>query len=160
SAELRQWLGNEVAVRPSSDLEPALASLSGKKIRIDPGSASAWYFEQLEKAGAQIIRGADPVVLPRACKNEKEIDGTRRAHERDGAAVSKFLHWVATEGQSGKVREIESCQKLEAFRAETGLLKDLSFDSISGAGPNGAIVHYRVSTKTDRRLARGSLFLI
>jgi Xaa-Pro aminopeptidase len=74
--------------------------------------------------------------------------------------VSRFLHWIATDGQSGKVQEIEACQKLEAFRAATGSLKDLSFDSISGAGPNGAIVHYRVTKKTNRRLARGSLFLI
>jgi Xaa-Pro aminopeptidase len=79
---------------------------------------------------------------------------------RDGAAVSRFLHWLATEGQSGKVQEIEACQKLESFRADTGSLQDLSFDSISGAGPHGAIVHYRVTTKTNRRLARGSLFLI
>ncbi len=160
SPELKQWLGNEVSVRPSDDLAPALADMRGRTVRVDPATASAWYFEELAKAGVTIKRGADPVMLPRACKNEKEIEGTKRAHERDGAAVSRFLHWLATEGQTGKVREIESCQKLEAFRAETGKLKDLSFDSISGAGPNGAIVHYRVSTKTDRRLARGSLFLI
>ncbi len=160
SPELRQWLGNEVAVRPSDDLAPALASLAGKSVRIDPATASAWYFEQLEKAGAKIVRGADPVVLPRACKNEREIEGSRKAHERDGAAVSRFLHWVATEGQSGKINEIEACMKLEAFRQATGALKDLSFDSISGAGPNGAIVHYRVTNNTNRVLERGQLFLI
>ncbi len=160
SAQLRQWLGNEVSVRPSHDLEPALAELKGQKIRIDPASASAWHFEQLQRAGAEIVRGQDPVILPRACKNAAEIEGSRTAHRRDGAAVSRFLHWVAAEGQSGKVNEIEACQRLEAFRQETGQLKDLSFDSISGAGPNGAIVHYRVTTKTNRRLARGSLFLI
>jgi Xaa-Pro aminopeptidase len=160
SPELRQWLGNEVALRPSAELQPALASLRGKRVRIDPASASAWYFEQLKDAGAEIVRGQDPVVLPRACKNAAEIEGSRKAHVRDGAAVSRFLHWAATEGQSGKAQEIEACQKLEAFRAATGALKDLSFDSISGAGPNGAIVHYRVTEKTNRRLARGSLFLI
>jgi Xaa-Pro aminopeptidase len=158
--ELRQWLGNEVAVRPSSDLAPALSELAGKKVRIDPTSASAWYFEQLKDAGAEIVRGQDPVVMPRACKNAAEIEGTRQAHLRDGAAVSRFLHWAATEAQTGKVNEIEACQRLEAFRTETGALKDLSFDSISGAGPNGAIVHYRVTKKTNRRLARGQLFLI
>jgi len=160
SLELKQWLGNEVAVRPSDDLPSALRDLSGKKVRLDPATASAWYFEQLANAGAEIVRGQDPVVLPRACKNAAEIEGTRRAHRRDGAAVSRFLHWIATEGQSGKVEEIEACQKLESFRAATGALKDLSFDSISGAGPNGAIVHYRVTKKTNRRLARGTLFLI
>ncbi|MDX2276428.1 MAG: aminopeptidase P family protein [Hyphomonadaceae bacterium] len=158
--ELRQWLGNEVVVRPSSELEPALGELAGKKVRIDPSSASAWYFEKLMQSGADIVRGQDPVILPRACKNAAEIEGSRQAHARDGAAVSRFLHWAATEAQSGKVYEIDACQKLETFRQETGALKDLSFDSISGAGPNGAIVHYRVTKKTNRRLARGQLFLI
>ena len=160
SPELKQWLGNEVAVRPSGELAAALRELGGKKVRLDPASASAWYFEQLRDAGAEIVRGQDPVVLPRACKNDAEIEGSRQAHRRDGAAVTRFLHWLATDGQSGKVQEIEACQKLESFRRDTGALKDLSFDSISGAGPNGAIVHYRVTKKTNRRLARGSLFLI
>jgi Xaa-Pro aminopeptidase len=93
-------------------------------------------------------------------KNEAEIEGSRKAHQRDGAAVARFLHWLATDGQTGKVFEIDACKKLESFRQATGSLKDLSFDSISGAGPNGAIVHYRVTEKTNRRLARGSLFLI
>jgi Xaa-Pro aminopeptidase len=160
SAELKQWLGNEVAVRPSGDLAPALGALKGKRVQLDPSTASAWYFTQLQNAGAEIVRGQDPVVLPRACKNDAEIDGSRKAHQRDGAAVSRFLHWLATDGQTGKVQEIEACKKLEGFRQATGALKDLSFDSISGAGPNGAIVHYRVTEKTNRRLARGSLFLI
>jgi Xaa-Pro aminopeptidase len=160
SPELKQWLGNEVSVRPSSDLAPALQALAGKRVKLDPATASAWYFEQLKQAGAEIVRGQDPVVLPRACKNAAEIEGSRQAHIRDGAAVARYLHWLATEGQTGKVQEIEACQKLEEFRRATGQLKDLSFDSISGAGPNGAIVHYRVTKKTNRRLARGSLFLI
>ena len=160
SGELKQWLGNEVSVRPSGDLAPALASLRGKRVQLDPSTASAWYFSELERAGAEIVRGQDPVVLPRACKNESEIEGSRQAHKRDGAAVSRFLHWLATDAQSGKVQEIEACKKLESFRQDTGNLKDLSFDSISGAGPNGAIVHYRVTEKTNRKLARGSLFLI
>ncbi len=160
TSQLRQWLGNEVVVRPSRELAPALAELKGKRVRLDPASASAWYFEQLKTAGAEIVKGQDPVVLPRACKNEAEIEGTRIAHRRDGAAVSRYLHWVASEAQTGKIDEISACRKLEEFRQATGALKDLSFDSISGAGPNGAIVHYRVSKKTNRRLARGSLFLI
>lgn len=160
SGELKQFLGNEVAVRPSGDLPAALGELRGKKVKVDPSAASAWYFEQLTQGGAEVVRGQDPVVLPRACKNAAEIEGSRKAHRRDGAAISRFLHWLSTEGQTGKVDEIGASQKLESFRAETGALKDLSFDSISGAGPNGAIVHYRVTTKTNRRLARGSLFLI
>jgi Xaa-Pro aminopeptidase len=160
SPELKQWLGNQVAVRPTEELPKALASLRGKRVRLDPSTASAWYFEQLQDAGAEVVRGQDPIVLPRACKNAAEIEGSRQAHIRDGGAVSRFLHWLATEAQSGKVQEIEACQKLESFRQDTGALQDLSFDSISGAGPNGAIVHYRVTTKTNRKLGRGSLFLI
>ncbi|MBX3510908.1 MAG: aminopeptidase P family protein [Hyphomonadaceae bacterium] len=160
SSELREWLGNEIAIKPSAELPSALEALRGKRVKIDPATASAWYFEQLKDAGAEIVRGQDPVVLPRACKNAAEIEGSRQAHARDGAAVSRFLHWLATEAQSGKTQEIEACQKLEYFRAATNALKDLSFDSISGAGPNGAIVHYRVTKKTNRKLARGSLFLI
>ncbi|WP_135210985.1 aminopeptidase P family protein [Vitreimonas flagellata] len=160
SPELKQWLGNQVAVKPSNELQPTLAALGGKKVKLDPSSASAWYFEELKSAGAEIVRGQDPVVLPRACKNAAEVEGSRQAHIRDGAAVSRYLHWLATDGQTGKVQEIEACERLEAFRADTGALKDLSFDSISGAGPNGAIVHYRVTKKTNRKLGRGSLFLI
>jgi len=160
SPELREWLGNEVAVKPSAELQPTLASLGRKKVKLDPATASAWYFEQLKDAGAEIVRGQDPVVLPRACKNAAEVEGSRKAHIRDGAAVSRYLHWLATDGQTGKVQEIEACERLESFRQDTGALQDLSFDSISGAGPNGAIVHYRVTKKTNRKLARGSLFLI
>jgi len=160
SPELRQWLGNEVAIKPSDELQPTLASLGGKKVKLDPSTSSAWYFEELKNAGAEIVRGQDPVVLPRACKNAAEVEGSRKAHIRDGAAVSRYLHWLATDAQTGKVQEIEACEKLESFRHETKALQDLSFDSISGAGPNGAIVHYRVTRKTNRKLARGSLFLI
>ncbi len=160
SPELRQWLGNEVAIKPSDELQPTLAGLGGKRVKLDPSTSSAWYFEELKKAGAEIVRGQDPVVLPRACKNAAEIEGSRKAHIRDGAAVSRYLHWLATDAQSGKVQEIEACERLEGFRHDTKALQDLSFDSISGAGPNGAIVHYRVTKKTNRKLARGSLFLI
>ncbi len=160
SPELRQWLGNEVAIKPSAELQPTLQGLSGKRVKLDPATASAWYFEELKGAGAEIVRGQDPVVLPRACKNAAEVEGSRKAHIRDGAAVSRYLHWLATDAQTGKVQEIEACERLEAFRQDTGALQDLSFDSISGAGPNGAIVHYRVTKKTNRKLGRGSLFLI
>lgn len=160
SPELKSWLGNEVAVKRETDLPEALKALTGKRVRVDPSSASAWFFETLDKAGAVTLRGADPVMLPRACKNDVEIEGSRQAHARDGAALTRYLHWLATEAQSGKVDEIEACGVLEKFRRESAALKDLSFDSISGAGPNGALPHYRVNVKTNRKLRRGSLFLI
>lgn len=160
SAALRSWLGNEVAVRGEDELEATLAALGGKRVRVDPASTSAWFFETLAAAKAVLQRGTDPVMLPRACKNAVEVEGARRAHARDGAALTRFLHWLATEAQDGKRDEIEACRVLEAFRRESKDLRDLSFDSISGAGPNGALPHYRVNVKTNRKLRRGSLFLI
>jgi Xaa-Pro aminopeptidase len=157
---LRRHLGNTVTLRPLSQLEDGLAALSGKTVSLDPDVASAWFFDRLGAAGAKILRQRDPVALPRACKNAAEIKGTTAAHIRDGVALTKFLHWLDTEAQSGEVTEIDTVMKLEAFREDLGNLNDLSFPSISGAGPNGALPHYRVSTASNRKLARGSLFLI
>ncbi|MBA4225905.1 MAG: X-Pro aminopeptidase [Hyphomonas sp.] len=159
-AALRRHLGNRVTLRPLSKLDEGLKGLSGKTVSLDPDVASAWFFDALKEAGATILRQRDPVALPRACKNEAEIKGTTAAHIRDGVALTRFLHWLDTEAQSGEVTEIDAVVKLEAFREELGNLNDLSFPSISGAGPNGALPHYRVSTASDRKLARGSLFLI
>ena len=109
---------------------------------------------------AEIARAADPILLAKACKNATELNGTRRAHERDGACVSRFLAWIAKEGPKGNVDEIEACRVLEDFRLETGALKDLSFGSISGAGPNGALPHYRVTKKSNRKIKTGEIYLI
>jgi Xaa-Pro aminopeptidase len=114
----------------------------------------------VEAAGGKIVRQRDPVALPRACKNEAEIKGTTAAHIRDGVALTRFLHWLDTEAQSGKVTEIEAAIRLENFRDEYDSLKDLSFPSISGAVEHGALPHYRVSEASDRTLERGSLYLI
>jgi len=157
---MRAWLGNGVSVRDEAELESAFGALRGRTVRLDPSSASAWFFERLHAAGAHVTRGPDPTTLPRACKNAVEIEGARRAHRRDGAALSRFLAWLDREAQDGAVDEIQACRRLEAIRVESAELRDLSFDSISGAGPNGAIVHYRVNTRTNRPLAPGSLFLI
>lgn len=159
-AALRRHVGNKVTLRPLSKLEEGLSALNGKTVSLDPDVASAWFFDQLKNAGARVLRQRDPVALPRACKNAAEIKGTTAAHARDGIALTRFLHWLDTEAQSGEVTEIDAVMKLEAFREELGGLNDLSFPSISGAGPNGALPHYRVSTASDRKLERGSLFLI
>lgn len=158
--ELRRHLGNKVVVRPLSQLEDGLRALSAKTVSLDPDVASAWFFDQLARAGAHILRQRDPVAVPRARKNAAEIKGTTAAHARDGVALTRFLHWLDTEAQSGTVTEIEATIKLEEFREALGNLDDLSFPSISGAGPNGALPHYRVSTASNRKLERGSLFLI
>jgi Xaa-Pro aminopeptidase len=158
--DLRAHLGNGVTVRPLSQLESALGDLRGKTVSVDPDIASAWFFDTLEAAGATVLRQRDPVALPKACKNAAEIAGTTAAHARDGVALTRFLHWLDTEAQSGKVTEIDAVMQLEAFREELNALNDLSFPTISGAGPHGALPHYRVSTASNRVLERGSLFLV
>ncbi len=158
--DLPAWLGNQVRLEPSDALPAALAEQKGRKILLDPALTSAWYFDALTGAGAEVIRAADPCALPRACKNAVEIAGTRRAHVRDGAALTRFLHWIATDAQTSLPDEPTIVAKLEAFREATGALKDLSFDTIAGAGPNGAVVHYRPTTRTKRAVALGSLLLV
>ena len=158
--DLPAWLGNAVRLESPADLPQALADLHGKTVLVDPAQSSSWYFEALAGAGAETIRGEDPCALPRACKNAVEIEGTKRAHARDGAALTRFLHWVATEGQINPPDEIEAVAKLEGFREATGALKDLSFDTIAGAAANGAIVHYRPTRRQNRRTEPGSLLLV
>lgn len=157
---LRTHLGNGVTVRPLSQLESALDDLTGKTVSVDPDTASAWFFDTLETAGAKILRQRDPVALPKACKNAAEIAGSTAAHARDGVALTRFLHWLDTEAQSGTVTEIDAVMQLEAFREELNAMNDMSFPTISGAGPHGALPHYRVSTASNRVLELGSLFLV
>jgi len=157
---IKRHLGNHVTLRPETEIEKGLADLKNKTVIVDPSVSSAWYFEALKQADAKIEKTQDPIALPKACKNEAEIAGTTEAHKRDGAALTRYLHWLDTEAQSGSYDEINAAQKLEEFRHDTGVLRDLSFESISGAGSNGAIVHYRVSKATTNKLKKGSLFLI
>lgn len=158
--DLPAWLGNEVRLEAPGDLYDAIGDLKGKKVLVDPAISSAWYFEALATAGAQVVRGEDPCVLPRACKNPVEIEGSRKAHARDGAALTRFLHWLATDAQTHLPDEVEVVSKLEALREETGALKDLSFDTIAGAASNGAIVHYRPTERLNKRAESGSLLLV
>jgi Xaa-Pro aminopeptidase len=160
SIPLPGWLGNQVTIEPPEALETALKAFSGKTVLVDPGQSSAWYFDVLEAAGAEVVRGPDPSALPRACKNPTEIAGVRRAHQRDGAALSRFLHWLDTEAQESLPDEVEIVTRLEGLREATGLLRDLSFDTIAGAGPNGAVVHYRPTHRTNRRIEPGQLLLV
>jgi Xaa-Pro aminopeptidase len=158
--ELGAWLGNQVSLEPPEALAGALQALGGKRVLVDPAQSSAWYFEALDGAGAGVLRGQDPCALPRACKNPTEIEGARRAHRRDGEALTRFLHWLATEAQESLPDERDVVSRLEHFREQTGVLKDLSFDTIAGAGSNGAIVHYRPTTHKIRRVEPGELLLV
>src|SRR5881275_1187735 len=158
--DVRQHLGNGVRLHERAEFETALAELKDKTVVVDPERAVAAIFDALDRAGARILPLRDPTILPKALKNPAEIAGQKAAQERDGAVISKFLHWIDQEAPKGDVDELTASDHLEALRRENSELRDLSFDSISGAGPNGAIVHYRSSEKTNRKLEKGTLYLI
>nr|WP_047169418.1 aminopeptidase P family protein [Sphingomonas sp. Y57] len=157
---VRAHLGNGVRLHDRAAFEAGLKALEGKTVAVDPERAVAAIFEALEAGQARLAEERDPVVLPKAIKNPVEIAGHKAAQARDGAALSRFLHWLSVEAPKGGLDEIQASDKLQALRAESGLLKDLSFDTISGAGPNGAVVHYRASDETKRVLEPNSLYLV
>jgi Xaa-Pro aminopeptidase len=130
-----------------------------KKTRLDTNTSAFWFFKAIGGA-KNISQGSDPCLLVKAVKNDIEIKGARTAHLRDGVAMVRFLSWLDEEAAKGSLDEIAAVRQLEAFRSETQALKEISFDTISGSGPNGAIVHYRVNEKTNRILRPGELFLI
>jgi Xaa-Pro aminopeptidase len=158
--ELARHLGNAVRIRTRGAFVPALKGLAGKRVAVDPERAVEAIFGTLEAAGAEIVETRDPAVLPKAVKNPVEQQGHRDAQARDGAAVSRFLRWLETAGPTGTVTELSAADALHEFRRQGGDLRDLSFDTISGAGPNGAIMHYRVSEETNRTLEPGSVYLV
>jgi Xaa-Pro aminopeptidase len=158
--EVAAHLGNAVRVRPEEEFVPALKAMAGKRVAADPNNCVAGIFAALESAGADAIEAQDPCVLPKAIKNRVEQDGERAAQARDGAAVAGFLHWLSVEAPKGGLTEISAADRLHQFRRDAGDLRDLSFDTISGSGPNGAIVHYRVSEETNRALEPNSVYLV
>ena len=160
SPELSQHLGNAVRMRAPSEFNAALDALKGKTVVADPNWTAAAAFARLEAAGATVRRGVDPCQLPKACKNPVEIEGTRKAHIRDGAALTRFLAWMAREAPKGHLTEIEAAETLEGYRRKEGSLTDLSFDSISGAAPHAALPHYRVTTSSNRKINKDEIYLI
>ncbi len=159
TAQVRAHLGNGVRLHARDAFAPALAKLDGKRVAADPERAVASVFDALEAGGAHVVALRDPAVLAKAIKNPVEQAGSRTAHVRDGAALTRFLHWLSVEAPGGTLTELAAADRLEAFRRESGALRDLSFDTISGSGPNGAVIHYRVSPETDRRIEPGSVYL-
>ncbi|NPV20870.1 aminopeptidase P family protein [Bradyrhizobium aeschynomenes] len=133
---------------------------SGAAIALDSATAADALTRLIQGAGGKPVRGADPVSLLKAAKNGVEIEGTRRAHRRDAVALARFLAYIDREAPKGSLTEIDAVEALESFRRDTGALKDVSFPTISGTGPNGAIVHYRVTRKSNRRIMPGDLLLI
>jgi Xaa-Pro aminopeptidase len=159
-AEVAAQLGNAVRVRPRDEFTEALGELKGKRVAADPERAVAAIFSALDAAGATPVALTDPVVLPKAIKNEAEQAGHRAAQARDGAAVARFLHWLSVEAPKGGSTRFPRPTGSSRFRKDTGDLRDLSFDTISGSGPNGAIVHYKVSEETNRKLEPSSVYLV
>jgi len=160
SNNVRHTLEEFTDIRAPDDLSGDLSKLKDKTVRLDQASAADAFTRLLADSGGKPRRGADPIALLKATKNHAEIVGTRAAHKRDGAAVAHFLAWFDKEAPSGKLTEIDTVEALETFRRETGALKDISFPTIAGAGPNGAIVHYRVTRASNRHIGRNELFLI
>ena len=165
---LGQALGNRVAIAAPEALGDALDALGrdGAKVLVDPASAADWLLTRLEQAGAALVKEADPCQLPKARKNAVELEGSRAAHRRDGAALTRFLAWLDREAPARagngarSVTEQEAAERLAGYRREEAHFRDLSFDTISGAGENGAIIHYRVTEESDRPLGLGELYLV
>ncbi|MEO1563850.1 MAG: aminopeptidase P family protein [Pseudomonadota bacterium] len=159
SDAIKDHLGSNTKIKPLNLFERTVAALDGT-VLIDPKTVpyAVWSALQSREEG-NIKLGDDPTIFPRACKNHIELSGAIAAHIRDGAAVVKFLHWL--DGQTvTDLTEIDIVKQLEAFRAENEHFHSISFDTISGSGPNGAIIHYRVSEPSNRKLKLSDLLLI
>jgi Xaa-Pro aminopeptidase len=157
--DVRTHLGNAVRLHTPDAFVPQLMAMAGKRVAVDPDRAVAAIFSTLANAGATIIEARDPTVLAKATKNPVEQSGHRAAQARDGAALTRYLHWLSQEAHKGDLTELSAAAKLHEFRQATGLLKDLSFDTISAAGPNGAQCHYKVDDASNRRIDPGSIYL-
>ncbi len=151
-------LGDEVEIRPVAEFGTALQDLTGP-VRLDKTWIPLWVVQQLDDAGVELEWGDEPPILPKACKHEAEIAATREAHLRDGAALCEFLTWFDAQAP-GTISEIDVVTKLEGCRAASGKLLDISFDTIAGSGPHGALAHYRVTHDTNRTLEDGDLLVL
>jgi Xaa-Pro aminopeptidase len=162
SNSVRDHLERSAAVEDPEALTARLAELAstGAAIGLDAATAADALSRLIAAQGGKPVRLTDPVALLKAVKNSAEIAGSRAAHRRDGAALARFLAWIDREAPDGHLTEIDAVEALETFRRDTGALKDVSFPTIAGTGPNGAIVHYRVTRKSNRRIAPGDLLLI
>jgi Xaa-Pro aminopeptidase len=162
SNDVRDKLETLADIKSPEELSADLAALgkAGNTVRLDQATAADALARFITNNGGRVTRGADPIAQMKAVKNTVEIEGARTAHLRDGAAMARFLAWFDREAPGGKLTEIDAVEALESFRRETGALKDVSFPTIAGAGPDGAIVHYRVTRKTNRVIAPDELFLV
>ncbi len=161
TAASRQSLSRHAEIHEPDVLERFIEDLGGqgRRVAFDAATATATLTQLVERAGGKADLKADPITLMKAVKNPVELAGARAAHERDGAAMTNFLAWFAAEAPRGRLAEIDAVAALETFRRASPALRDISFPTIAGAGPNSAIPHYRVSEVSNRRIERG-IFLI
>lgn len=157
-AGLHAWLGPDVTCRERGALPDTLAGLAGRVVRVDAGGSPAWFAQTLREAGATVVDGPDPCALPRACKNLTEQAGARAAHLRDAVALCRALHWIDQQGAGQSETAIAT--RLRAFRADAPEFAGESFPAIAGAGPNGAVIHYRATPGQDRVLNANEVLLI
>lgn len=156
---VRDRLEQIAGVEQPTAFAPALTALGGA-VLVDKASAAYEVVRRIEAGGGKVVAGADPVLLPKALKNSTELQGIRAAHVRDGVAMVRFLAWIDREAPKGGLDEIAVTRKLEEFRRDTGALRDISFDTIAGAGPNAAIPHYHVSTASNRKVELNGILLV
>ncbi len=158
--ELTQHLGNAVTIRDRDQFDAALSEFSGKSVSVDPDFGAVAIAQKLRAGGANFVFKQDPTILAKAVKNPAEQQGHRDAQARDGAAVSRFLRWLELTAPGGEVDELTAAAKLAEFRAETGVLRDLSFDTISAAAGHAALPHYKVDEDSNIPIPPGSIYLV
>ena len=158
----QEAIGQLARIAGLGDLPAVLRGLvePGAKVMIDNARTTLTIASALRACKAKPVEASDPCTLFKAKKNATELDGARHAHLRDGVALCRFLAWLDAEAPSGEIDELTASDKLEGFRRETGEFQDASFDTISGAGSNGAIVHYRAALETNKKLLPGTLYLV
>lgn len=150
-----------VRIASLADLWALASGIDAQRLLIDPASAAEGWWAWASKYGVTLIAAEDPTLLPKACKNEVELNGMRAAHARDGVALSKFLCWFDFHAKGGSLPdEMTVVRVLEEMRARDVRYRGPSFATIAGAGPHGAIVHYRADDTSNRRAAKGELFLL
>ena len=162
SKKVHQELKEYLKIREPSLLFKSIKKFASQnqKVLLDPESAPYALTITICESQGKIIKSQDPVILPKALKNRKEIIGARQAHVSDGVALAKFLAWFDANSVRGNQTEISVAKKLEGFRSAQKSFKDISFDTISGFGPNGAIIHYRVSENSNKNIVPGSIYLV
>jgi Xaa-Pro aminopeptidase len=162
TAGAKAALAGLAEIRPPAAFEADVAALgtAHRTVQLDQGSAASAIAQAITGHGGKAPRGADPIAAMKTIKNDTEIAGSRAAHRRDGAAMVRFLAWFDRTAPKGGLTEIDAVEALETFRRDTNLLKDVSFPTISGSGPNGAIVHYRVTRRTNRKISPGEIYLV